>query len=308
MKKIIFKELAEKWLEEKKKYVKQSTYAAYLLIVNSHLSQWFGNKYTIDEGMMQNFVDNKLKSGLKQKTIKDIMIVLGMIIKYGTKNHYCKHMSIEYQLPSYNENKSLVAIDIKNQNRLEEYIKNNFSFKNFGIYLALYTGMRIGEICALKFSDINLDNETICVSKTLQRIYTYDNDTNKTKIIIDNPKTSNCNRDIPLTKYAIKILKNLLKVVNKDCYILTNSLKPIEPRTYRNYYNKVLLDLGIPRIKFHGLRHSFATRCIENNCDYKTVSVLLGHSNIGITLNLYVHPNLEQKKKCIQKIEKNSDH
>ena len=100
-----------------------------------------------------------------------------------------------------------------------------------------------------------------------------------------------------MTKYAIKILKNLLKVVNEDCYILTNSLKPTEPRTYRNYCNKVLSDLGIPRIKFHGLRHSFETRCIENNCDYKTVSVLLGHSNIGITLNLYVNPNLEQKKK-----------
>jgi len=95
-----------------------------------------------------------------------------------------------------------------------------------------------------------------------------------------------------------------MKIVNPDYFILTNEIKPTEPRTYRNYYKHLMEQLEIPKLKFHGLRHSFATRCIESNCDYKTVSVLLGHSNITTTLNLYVHPNMEQKKKCINKMFK----
>mgnify|MGYP003434951792 len=87
-------------------------------------------------------------------------------------------------------------------------------------------------------------------------------------------------------------------------YVLTNSAQPTEPRTYRNYYKRLMKELDMPKLKFHGLRHSFATRCIEGKCDYKTVSVLLGHSNISTTLNLYVHPNMEQKKKCVEQMFK----
>ena len=98
------------------------------------------------------------------------------------------------------------------------------------------------------------------------------------------------------------LLKPLCKVMNKDFYILSNSKKPMEPRTLRNHFNSILVELNIPKIKFHGLRHSFATRCIESKCDYKTVSMILGHSNISTTLDLYVHPNKDQKKKCIEKM------
>lgn len=98
------------------------------------------------------------------------------------------------------------------------------------------------------------------------------------------------------------MIRPLQKVVNNDYYVLSNDVVPIEPRTYRNYYMKLMKHLGIPPLKFHGLRHSFATRCIESRCDYKTVSVILGHADISTTLNLYVHPGAEQKKKCIDKM------
>jgi integrase len=100
------------------------------------------------------------------------------------------------------------------------------------------------------------------------------------------------------------MIKPIKKIVNGSYYVLTNESKPTEPRTYRNYYDKLIKQLDVPKLKFHGLRHSFATRCIESKCDYKTVSVLLGHSNINTTLNLYVHPNFEQKKKCIDNMIK----
>lgn len=107
-----------------------------------------------------------------------------------------------------------------------------------------------------------------------------------------------------MSKELLALVKPLKKVFNADYYVLTNDISPTEPRTYRNYYKRFMKQLDIPKLKFHGLRHSFATRCIESNCDYKTVSVLLGHSNITTTLNLYVHPNMEQKKRCIAKMFK----
>ena len=105
-----------------------------------------------------------------------------------------------------------------------------------------------------------------------------------------------------MNRELLAMLKPLKKVVNGDYYVLTNDERPTEPRTYRNYYMRLMNKLDIPKLKYHGLRHSFATRCIEAGCDYKTVSVLLGHSNISTTLDLYVHPNMEQKKRCIAKV------
>lgn len=110
-----------------------------------------------------------------------------------------------------------------------------------------------------------------------------------------------------MNRELLAMMKPLKKVVNGDFYVLTNDEHPTEPRTYRNYYNRLIAKIGIPHLKYHGLRHSFATRCIEAGCDYKTVSVLLGHSNISTTLDLYVHPNMEQKKRCITKMFKSLD-
>lgn len=164
--------------------------------------------------------------------------------------------------------------------------------------------VRIGEVCALTWDDIDTDNGIIHIRKTIQRIYINDNGTKKTELLIDTPKTATSMRDIPMIKDLYDLLKPLKKVVRNDYYVLTNDAMPTEPRTYRNYYKKLLNTLNIPPIKFHGLRHSFATRCIESKCDYKTVSVILGHSDISTTLNLYVHPNYDQKKKCIDKMFK----
>ena len=185
------------------------------------------------------------------------------------------------------------------------YVKRNISFRNLGIYLCLSTGVRIGELCALQWKDIDTDTGYVSVNKTIARIYLMDeNGKNRTEVVIDTPKTQNSLREIPIYNELLKLLKPLKRIVNPEYYVLTNSPPPLEPRTYRNYYKKIMKTLNVPNIKFHGLRHSFATRCIESNCDYKTVSVLLGHSKINTTLNLYVHPNLNQKKKCINKMFK----
>ena len=202
------------------------------------------------------------------------------------------------------EKQTIEVLSRTNQKRIMNYVQENFTFRNLGVYICLSTGIRIGEICALTWDDIDTENGIIAVRKTIQRIYIIENGSRHTELLLDTPKTKNSIRDIPMTKDLLKMLKPLKKIMNPNFFILTNDAKPTEPRTYRNYYKKMMQALNIPELKFHGLRHSFATRCIESNCDYKTVSVILGHSNISTTLNLYVHPNLEQKKKCIEQMAK----
>lgn len=295
-------QIADLWKEEKRQFVKKSTYAAYSLIVDTHILPTFGQMTSVGEKDVQDFVLHKLESGLSQKTIKDILIVLRMILKYGAKMNYCTYVPFDVIFPTDRDHQELEVLSINNQKKIMRYVEENFTFRNLGIFICLSTGMRIGEICALTWDDIDTDRGVIHVRKTIQRIYLREDGVQKTELVIDTPKTATSMRDIPMTKDLYVVLKPLKKVVNEQFFVLTNDATPTEPRTYRNYYKKLLKKLDIPEIKFHGLRHSFATRCIESHCDYKTVSVILGHSNISTTLNLYVHPNYEQKKKCIDKM------
>lgn len=295
-------QITEEWKEEKKKYVKKSTYAAYQLLIQNHIKPYFGDLYEVNEEKVQQFDFDKLDAGLSEKTIRDIIIVLKMILKFGIKNGYLEYVQIDAKFPSKQEKKDLDVLSKADQKKFMEHLRNNFTFKNLGIFICLSTGMRIGEICGLRWCDVDTVEGVIKVRHTLQRIYIIEGKTRHTELLLDTPKTANSVRDIPMSSELLKMLKSLNKVVNENYYVIANDIKPIEPRTYRNYYKKLCKQLDIPELKFHGLRHSFATRCIESKADYKTVSVLLGHSNISTTLNLYVHPNKEQKKKTIDKM------
>ena len=297
-------EIAALWAADKELYVKSSTMAAYMLIMKNHIIPQFGEMTHVAEDDVQTFVLEKLKQGLCQKTVKDIIITLKMIHKYGEKHKLLNHIEWYIKYPANPNSIELPILSKVNQEKLMNHIINNFTFKNFGIFLTLSTGMRIGEVCALKWSDFNIQKGTVSVQRTIERIYFVGNGKPYTKLIINTPKTKNSKREIPISKEIQRAIKSLIEIVNPDYYILTNNSIPTEPRTYRNYFNKLLEQLDIPKLKFHGLRHSFATRCIESKCDYKTVSVLLGHSDIGTTLNLYVHPNDEQKRLCINRMEK----
>lgn len=295
-------EIIKLWENDKKLYVKKSTYSAYLLLIENHITPYFADKEQITEEDVQKFVLTELRKGLSQKSIKDIIIVLKMILKFAVKQKLLAYNEIEIKFPTVGEKTDLEVLNKNDHKKIINYLQENFTFKNLGIYICLSTGMRIGEICGLLWSDIDVESGIIKVRRTVQRIYVIDGETRHTEILIDTPKTKNSIRDIPMTTELYKIIKPLKKVVNNDFYVITNEAKPTEPRTYRNYYIRLIKRLGIPKLKFHGLRHSFATRCIESKCDYKTVSVILGHSNISTTLNLYVHPNMEQKKKCIDQM------
>lgn len=299
-----FAQIVALWKTDKKQYVKKSTFSAYVLLIENHLLPVFGNKYEVEESDVQAFVLQKLESGLSQKSIKDILIVLKMVLKFGAKNKWISYEPFEIQYPTVREGQSVEVLSRTHQKKVMNYIQEHFTFRNLGVYICLSSGMRIGEICALTWEDIDTDNGIIHVRKTIQRIYVIEDGKRRTELLLDTPKTKNSIREIPMSRDLLRMLKPFKKIVNPNFFVLTNDEKPTEPRTYRSYYKNLMKYLEIPEIKFHGLRHSFATRCIESKCDYKTVSVLLGHSNISTTLNLYVHPNMEQKKKAIEQMFK----
>ena len=299
-----FSKIVALWKEDKKQYVKRSTFAAYTLLIENHILPSFGEMALVEEQDVQTFVFRKLNEGLSHKTIKDILIVLKMILRFGAKNQMTEYRQIDIKFPTERDKHSIDILNRSHQKQIIEYIRLHFTFKNLGIYICLSAGMRIGEICALTWDDLDVENGIIHVRKTIQRIYVIEEHRKYTEVILDTPKTKNSIREIPMTKNLLKMIRPIKKIVNGNFYVLTNEPKPTEPRTYRNYYKQFMQSLGLPLMKFHGLRHSFATRCIESKCDYKTVSVLLGHSNISTTLNLYVHPNLEQKKRCMEQMSR----
>ena len=298
------REIAAAWKEYKRPYVKQSTMAAYVLILENHILPTFGEDNSLPEQSVQAFVLHKIESGLSTKSVKDILIVLKMVMKFGVKKEWMTYYEWDIKYPPSSENKVLDVLSVTNHRKILNHIQSHFTFMGLGIYISLSTGLRIGEICALKWSDINVTDGILTVNRTIERIYIIEGEKKHTELVINTPKTKNSCREIQMNKELLGMLKPLKKVVNDDYYILTNDERPTEPRTYRNYYKRLMEKLDIPKLKYHGLRHSFATRCIEVGCDYKTVSVLLGHSNISTTLNLYVHPNMEQKKRCIDKVFK----
>ena len=299
---MVIKDIAVFWKDNKKQFVKESTYSAYCLLLTNHIVPFFGTMEEFTEADVQQFVLESLAEGLSEKTIKDIIVVIKMIQKFGVKNKMMPLNQIDVLFPASSSKNELEIMSKDNQKKLFEYLKENFSFKNLGIVICLCTGLRIGELCALKWNSFDMEDNVVKIRHTLQRIYVIDEEIKYTKIVVNNPKTKESNRDIPLSAELLKIIKPLMKVVNSEFYVLSNDKKPIEPRTYRNYYKKVLKQLDIPYIKFHGLRHSFATRCIESKNSVKTVSVILGHSNITTTMNLYVHPDNAEKKRCIEKM------
>lgn len=170
-----------------------------------------------------------------------------------------------------------------------------------GILICLYTGIRIGEVCALRWEDIDFINNTISIKRTSQRISNINgNSLKKTKIIVTTPKSTNSIRTIPVNSSIMSILKD--NYANNNYYILTGSNTPKDTRVYEKYFENLLRKCNLRKINFHSLRHTFATRCIESGIDVKSLSEILGHANCSVTLNIYVHSSIDQKRKSIDKM------
>ena len=173
--------------------------------------------------------------------------------------------------------------------------------ETLGFLIALYTGVRIGELCALQWQDIDLNDKVLHITKTLQRIKNPDPKGPKTIIFIGEPKSAKSYRDIPIPPFLFAAFSQMK--ASKHAYVLTEQVSRfLEPRTYQEKYKRYLKEFGIRDVKFHVLRHTFATRAIAQGFEIKSLSEILGHASVSFTLEKYVHSSIELKKSCMDKM------
>ena len=301
-KKISFEKIVEEFLLYKRQEIKESTYFNYSYKIKKYLLPYLKD-ISISEMAYYDF--NKFSSNLQKRTgisnkfLKDILLVLKSILRFAERK-YDVNFKIELiNLPKVRKG-SLKIFSESDKRKIKKYCMNSSNAKDVGILLCLYTGMRIGEICALKWEDIDLNKRTINVRHTLQRVYI---GKNTTKIIYDAPKSEKSNRSIPMSNIIYLKLKDIKKDCNKNDYFLTSDDKTyLEPRGYQYVFKKCLKECNIQNRNFHTLRHTFATDCINVGMDVKSLSELLGHSDVGITLNRYVHSSDKMKKRYLEKL------
>ena len=299
---ITFENISEEWLVLKKKTVKKSTYSNYRYSINKYLLPQFKN-FTIEA--LENYDFSEFIDDLNQdyapKTVRDILVKLKSILYYA-QDEYDSKVKIKKIVGPKLDAEPIVILSKLEKGRLEKTCLREETLKSIGVIVCLNTGLRIGEICALKWKNIDLDKREIRVKKTLQRIY--DEETGKTKIIIDTPKSKKSVRNIPISNKLFEILAPLKKKYNDNDFFLTGNEKSyIEPRNYE-YTFKILLKKSKVKsaYKFHITRHTFATGCIEVGMDIKSLSEILGHNSVEITLNKYVHSSYKTKKKYLEKL------
>ena len=300
MAQIAFQKVCRLWKDEKKRYVKMSTMAAYSLIIQNHLESWFENLADVTPRSVQSLVDSKLKDGLNVTTIKGILIVLKMILKFGEKQGWIGHQLIEVKFPTQRMRHQTDVLSLCEEQRMLDYLSTHHGKYNLGLQICLFTGMRIGEVCALRWEDVDIKAGTIRIRRTVHRVYVIDDGPKHSELTLDYPKTAGSYREIPVIRDLADILTEYSKGAIDKHFVISGLPNPTEPQTMRNHFKKLAAALGLSMRRFHGLRHTFATRCVESKCDYKTLSSILGHANVSTTLNLYVHPGMEQKRKCVE--------
>lgn len=282
----------EQWLEKQKISIKLSTYSYYYSVVEKHIKPELGALPVsqITDTVITAYINKKVGSGnLKMSTIKEIIIVLRQILKF------C-NIHIPLKLPK-EDKKTIIILKKEDRIHLEQYIYTHLQEYTIGILLSLYAGLRIGEVCALKWSNIDLVAGTISVEQTVSRVKNLDADAiQKTKLILTDAKTNHSIRIIPINHNLVRLLQKFKKDKKSEWFLLSSSSHFIDPRNYYNQFKKILKTCGLTTYNYHTLRHTFATQCIELGLDAKSLSELLGHSDIKITLALYVHPSLDIKR------------
>ena len=198
--------------------------------------------------------------------------------------------------------KPIGTLNIYEQQKLVEYLSNDIDIYKAGILICLFMGLRLGEICALKWEDIDFQNRILHIKRTVQRLDCTNTESRSKTILFEGPpKTVHSIREIPIPEFLYNIILSYNDSPCKGIYFL-NPNTPMDPRTYQYKFQSILKKAGIESTHFHALRHTFATNCINSGADAKSVSEILGHANVNITLNRYVHPDMDTKRNILNSI------
>ncbi len=295
-KNITISQIAVEWLKVNQNSFKRSTYQTYECIIGKYIVNSSLDNIHLEEVKLSQYVlfsEQLLNNGLAPKTVNDIILILNALLKYASK-----YFNIEIVVAPYVKElqKEMRVLSISEQNLFEKYLYKDMDNFKFAALISLYTGIRIGELCALQWKDIN--NGTIKIYKTLHRLK---DEKGKSTIFIDSPKTFHSNRTIPIPLFLNTIIES--KRSNSENYVIANeSVKIIEPRLMQIKFKRMTEECGLENVTFHTLRHTFATRCVECGFDIKSLSEILGHSDVKTTLNKYVHSSMELKQKNMNKL------
>lgn len=302
-----FGEIAEEWYEASLPTLKISSAAKYRNILNKQLLPEFSSKKIteISREDISSFTTQLLLSGKKDKgyapkTVTGILSVLKLIFAYA--NHVkCITVIDLRKITVKQTQKRLRVFSRFEQERINSYLLDDLNCVNLGILLCLYTGLRIGEICALTWEDISFSEKKIHINKTMQRVQLHDGSPQKTKVIISSPKSDSSNREIPIPNEIFRLLL-VKRQPNNRFFLTAKERKYMEPRTLENHFNAIMKKCNISGATVHTCRHTFATRCVELGFDIKTLSEILGHASVTITMNRYVHPSMETKMRNMDKL------
>lgn len=288
-----FCSLVEEWLETIEKSRKYSTYIKYKSLYQCHIERLFTDD--IFAYMTNGHIQDRIATlEVSDATRYSILTVIKQVMRYAERQY-------GYPMPSITNcslRKKSRSIEIMNrteQARLMQFLYEDMDISKAGIFLCLSTGLRLGEVCSLKWADIDTEHMLLHVNRTVQRIKSKEGPA-KTALLETAPKSIFSDREIPMPDSLLSILMTFQKAGQE--YVLCTD-KPMEPRTYQNHFKRYLKTIQIPDYNFHTLRHTFATNCIDSGMDIKSLSEILGHSNVQITLDRYVHPSMDTKRKYI---------
>jgi len=287
-------DMAQEWLLEIKTKRKQSTYVKYRLLCHNYITKLFQDIRLSD--ITDALVSEKISDHLSDSVCKSVYCILNQILKYSSR-HYSVTTPVLKRSTSEARAKPIKVLAKSEQKKLISASYNEMDHFKMAVMTCLFTGLRLGELCALKWSDIDFENKLLTVKRTVQRLYVEGN-TTKTALVESTPKSACSMREIPL---ADTVLELFTKFQNEKEYIFGGD-KPLEPKTLQYHFKKILKEAGISDKNFHILRHTFSTNCIESGTDVKSLSEILGHSNVQITLNRYVHPSMDTKRQYMDQL------
>jgi len=294
------------WLENHKDNIKLSSYLRYKRLIDQHLLPGLGSLplRELTAKKLSSFLKQKKqagrldkKGGLAAKTISDMLAIIKSAVKMALSDYSISNGAglLEVKAPTFKQRQIETFSDYELQ-ILTNYLLQDFTPSNAAILLCLNTGLRLGEVCALRWADIDFKAQTLSVRQSVQRV----TQNGKSILLFQTPKSETSKRTIPLTAEILLMLKSLQKANSKE-YVFGGSC-PLEPRTMQYRFASLLKKCGITRRNFHVLRHTFASRYVAAGADVKSLSEILGHSNVRITMQLYVHPTLAQKRNYLENI------
>lgn len=294
----------EEWLRGRKAKVKESTLVKYDTALRKHIVPKLGGCFPtgITGSLIDEFTRELLfEDELAPKTVRDILVVLHAVLKYTSTFFPGTFPAVDINYPKQERNEMRV-LSREEQGRFVAYLLEDLDECRFGVLLSLFTGMRIGELCAMRWENISLDEQTVRVNATMQRLHnTGTSNGSQTRIVISSPKSGTSVRTIPMTEFTAELCRQMYPG-DPSVYVLTGRGKFMEPRTLQYRMERYTRECGLEGVHFHTLRHTFATRAVEVGFEIKSLSEVLGHATTTITLDRYVHSSMLLKRDNMSKL------